>query len=120
MGNRFQLKSQLLSEINLVTSMVNRHKLMPLGLNFDPEMQASEEYNLYMRLLPHGSVYVCQDIIALYRVYSESLTYSKIDRLAEERRITLNELALSIPSLKDETDLRLPNGNQTIMKPVFI
>lgn len=103
-----QLKSQLLYfEINLVTSMVNRHKLMQLGLNFDPEMQASEEYNLYMRLLPHGSVYVCQDIIALYRVYSESLTYEKIDRLAEERRITLNELALSIPLLKEENEFKI-------------
>lgn len=101
----FQLKSQLLNfEINLVSSMVNRKKLMQLGLNFDPEMQASEEYNLYMRLLPHGSVYVCQDIIALYRVYGESLTYEKIDRLAEERRITLTELASSMPSLSDTVE----------------
>ena len=104
----FQLKSQLLNfEINLVSSMVNRHKLMQLGLNFDPEMQASEEYNLYMRLLPHGSVYVCQDIIALYRVYSESLTYEKIDRFALERRITLTKLASSLPSLSDTVEFKV-------------
>lgn len=92
----WQLRSQLLYfEINLVTSMVDRKKLLQLGLNFDPSMQASEEYNLYMRLLPHGSVYVCDEIIAMYRVYGESLTYQKIDRLALERRLTLNALAES-------------------------
>lgn len=104
----FQLKLQLLNfEINLVSSMVNRHKLMQLGFNFDPEMQASEEYNLYMRLLPHGSVYVCQDIIALYRVYSESLTYEKVDRFAVERRITLTKLASSVPSLSDTVEFKV-------------
>ncbi|MDB4242860.1 glycosyltransferase [Gammaproteobacteria bacterium] len=91
-----QLRSQLLYfEINLVTSMVDRKKLLQLGLNFDPSMQASEEYNLYMKLLPHGSVYVCDEIIAMYRVYDESLTYQKIDRLALERRLTLSALAES-------------------------
>jgi len=98
----FQLKSQLLYfEINLVSSMVDRKKLIQLGLNFDPQMQASEEYNLYMRLLPHGSVYVCEDIIALYRVYSESLTYQKVDRLALERRMTLAALVVSSPPISE-------------------
>ncbi len=93
-----QLSSQLLYfEINLVTSMVDRKKLLQLGLNFDPSMQASEEYNLYMRLLPHGAVYVCDEIIALYRVHGESLTYQKIDRLALERRLTLSALEASAP-----------------------
>lgn len=94
------LKLQLLYfEINLVSSMVNRNKLVELGLNFDPEMQASEEYNLYMRLLPYGTVHVCEDTIALYRVHNESLTYEKLDRLAIERRLTLEELAKTHPSV---------------------
>lgn len=106
----FQLKSQLLYfEINLVSSMVNRHKLKELNLNFEPEMQASEEYNLYMRLLPHGLVYVCKDIIALYRVHNGSLTYEKIDRLAQERRYTLAELVKSCPSVVNMHEFKIAN-----------
>ena len=105
-----QLKSQLLYfEINLVSSMINRHKLKELDLNFEPEMQASEEYNLYMRLLPHGLVYVCKDIIALYRVHNGSLTYEKIDRLALERRYTLAELVKSCPSVVNMHEFKVAN-----------
>ena len=45
-------------EINLVTSMVKKTVLDEEKINFDGGMQASEEYNLFMRLLPHGSVHV--------------------------------------------------------------
>ena len=104
----FQLRSQLLYfEINLVSSMVNRRKLVELGLSFDPQMQASEEYNLYIRLMPHGLVYVVKETIALYRVYSDSLTYQKSDRLAIERRSTLNELARSLPSVMDMNEFKV-------------
>lgn len=98
----WQLSNQLLYfEINLVTSMIHREKLQQLGLNFDPNMQASEEYNLYIRLLPHGMVHVCDEVIALYRVYSDSLTYQKIDRLAVERRLTLGALQKMMPQVSD-------------------
>ena len=104
----FQLRPQLLYfEINLVSSMVNRIKLIELGLSFDPQMQASEEYNLYIRLMPHGLVYVVKETIALYRVYSESLTYQKSDRLAIERRSTLKELARSLPSVTDMIEFKV-------------
>ncbi len=95
-----QLSSQLrYFEINLVTSVINRQKLLELGIDFDERMEASEEYNLFIRLLPHGTVFVCNEILALYRVYEESLTFQKMDRWSVERRITLEELAVDIPNI---------------------
>ncbi len=97
-----QLSSQLtFFEINLVTAMVNRHALLKLGVDFDRRMEASEEYNLFMRLLPHGTVFVCKEILALYRVTQESLTYTRMERWAIERRITLRELAADFSHLTD-------------------
>tara|TARA_B100000212_G_C27376671_1_gene535052 strand:- start:1284 stop:2186 length:903 start_codon:yes stop_codon:yes gene_type:complete len=97
-----QLSSQLrYFEINLVTAVVNRQKLHELGINFDEKMEASEEYNLFLKLLPHGTVFVCEEILALYRVYQESLTFKKMERWSIERRITLEELAANVPDLKE-------------------
>lgn len=97
-----QLSSQLTYfEINLVTAMVNRHVLLKLGVDFDRRMEASEEYNLFMRLLPHGTVFVCKEVLALYRVSQESLTFTKMERWAIERRITLRELAADFSHLTD-------------------
>ena len=86
-------------EINLVTAVVNRGRLLELGIDFDERMEASEEYNLFLRLLPYGTVFVCDQILALYRVYQESLTYKKMERWSIERRITLVELAANVPYL---------------------
>lgn len=102
-----QLLNQLkYFEINLVSSMIKRETLMNLGLDFDEKMEASEEYNLFMRLLPHGSVYVCKDILAKYRVYPDSLTYKKIKRWAVERRMTLDQLQEKDPSLENKSEFK--------------
>ena len=100
-----QLLNQLkYFEINLVSSMIKKETLINLGLDFDEKMEASEEYNLFMKLLFHGSVYVCKDILALYRVYPDSLTYKKIKRWAVERRITLDQLLEKDPNLENKIE----------------
>lgn len=102
-----QLLNQLqYFEINLVSSVIKKDALLSLGLDFDENMEASEEYNLFMQLLPHGSVYVCKEILALYRVYPDSLTYKKINRWAIERRITLNQLLKEKPNLKNTNEFK--------------
>jgi glycosyltransferase involved in cell wall biosynthesis len=104
----FQLSSQLMYfEINLVTSMINRKKLLDLNLDFDERMQASEEYNLFMRLLPHGTVFVCEEILALYRVHASSLTYKKMERWSIERRITLNQILEKRPEIIDSEEFNI-------------
>lgn len=106
----FQLSSQLIDfDITLVTSMINREKLIELELDFDEQMQASEDYNLFIRLLPHGTVFVCNEILALYRIHKESLTYKKIERWSIERRITLNQLLEKNPSLVDSKAFKIAN-----------
>ncbi len=100
-GEQFLLQLQFF-EINLVTSVINRNKLIELDIDFDERMEASEEYDLFLMLLSHGgSVFVCNDILALYRVHNESLTYKKIERWSIERRITLKKLAGKIPNLEE-------------------
>ena len=95
-----QLEKQLLFfEIPLVTSIINRSRIIELEMNFDEEMQASEEYNLYIRLLARGKAHVEKSVQALYRVHNESLTYEKLDRWAIERRKTLCALKSLLPSI---------------------
>ena len=89
----YRLSEQLeYFEINLVTSMVKKSILSDLDLQFRPDLQASEEYNLFLRLLVHGTVKVEAEVLGKYRVHDTSLTYNKIDRWALERRITLADL----------------------------
>ena len=133
-GEQFLLQLQFF-EINLVTAVINRHKLIELGIDFDERMQASEEYDLFLMLLSHGgSVFVCNDVLALYRVHNESLTYQKMERWSIERRITLEKLAANIPKLEEseayEVALRqadyyeacflMVNGNQIDARTLLI
>jgi glycosyltransferase involved in cell wall biosynthesis len=133
-GEQFLLQLQSF-EINLVTSVINKQKLIELNIDFDERMQASEEYDLFLMLLSHGgSVFVCKDILALYRVHNESLTYKKIERWSIERRITLEKLVLNITNLKEseaykvalrqadyyEACFLMTNGNQSGARALLI
>lgn len=86
-------------EINLATAMIKRDCLTISGFEFDPEMQASEDYNLFMKILTAGTVKVEDAILARYQVHQGSLTYQKIDRWANERRKTLAELVEIAPKV---------------------
>lgn len=94
------LKEQLQQfEVNLVTTMIKRDFLITKGFQFDPEMQASEDYNLFMKILTAGTVKVEDSILANYRVHLSSLTYQKIDFWASERRKTLAEVVEILPEV---------------------
>jgi glycosyltransferase involved in cell wall biosynthesis len=86
-------------DVNMVTPVIRRDFLVRHRINFEPEITASEEYNLFVRLAARGNVLIQKDILGAYRVYAGSLTDRQISRWAVERRMTLKQLAEEVPSI---------------------
>jgi glycosyltransferase involved in cell wall biosynthesis len=84
-------------DVNMVTPMIRRSSLVKYSINFESEITASEEYNLFVRLAARGRVLVQKEILGSYRVYVGSLTDQQISRWAAERRITLKQLSSEVP-----------------------
>ena len=87
-------------DVNMVTPLIRRSSLVEHSINFEPEITASEEYNLFVRLAARGHALVQKEILGSYRVYAGSLTDQQISRWATERRITLKQLSLEAPLVK--------------------
>lgn len=86
-------------DINMVTPIINRKKLFDFGLNFNPGIEASEEYNLFMQIAAHGKVFYLNECLGYYRVYENSLTNKKIHRWSWERIRTIATLLDINPQL---------------------
>lgn len=86
-----QVKQQLNQfNVNMVTALINKKKMDELGLTFNPEMQASEEYNLFIRMSLVGRFFTIPKALGVYRVSDKSLTNEKNYRWSQERFDTLN------------------------------
>lgn len=79
-------------EIQLPTAIIKRDVLIAKGLTFDPFIQASEEYCLFMQLIYDEKVCVIDKPLAKYYIRKDSLTSKSIDRWAIERRYTLDKI----------------------------
>ncbi len=87
------LKKKLISfDINLVTALLRREFLIKNNLNFLPTMEASEEYNLFMRITALGQIHSSDKIHANYRLLENSLTNQFKEKWSEERNYTLNQI----------------------------
>ena len=86
-------------DINMVTPLLKRSMLSDFGLNFDPEIEASEEYNLFMQIAARGKVLYINECLGCYRVYESSLTNHKINKWAWERFRTIATLLDTNPNL---------------------
>lgn len=78
-------------DINIVTAVINNSFLIDNNLNFDNRIQASEEYNLFMRCAVVGQVVATKQVLGKYRVYENSLTNKAIDRWHFERSLTMGQ-----------------------------
>ena len=85
-------------EINLPTAMILRKKLTQKNLNFDPNVQASEEYCLFMQLIYEEKVSVIKKVLAKYYIRRDSLTNQKSHLWSKERLYTLNNIKSRYPS----------------------
>ena len=79
-------------EINMVTPMLRKEVLEQYSLNFDENVTASEEYNLFVRLAAKGRVLALPKILGTYFVSAGSLTDRQISQWAVERYYTLEQL----------------------------
>lgn len=86
-------------DINMVTPLLRRASLLEFGLTFDDRIQASEEYNLFMRLLAKGPACVVDQVLGIWNIRPNSLTAQSIARWATERRLTLATLEAENPGI---------------------
>ena len=87
-------------EINVPTSMISRKALIDKSLNFDLQVQASEEYCLFMQLIYDEKVCVINKPIAKYLIRKNSLTAKAISRWSIERKYTLDKIIQKHPEAK--------------------
>ncbi|MCS1408638.1 MAG: UDP-Glc:alpha-D-GlcNAc-diphosphoundecaprenol beta-1,3-glucosyltransferase WfgD [Verrucomicrobia subdivision 3 bacterium] len=88
------LFSQLMTHWDIaVPAVIVRKKILAeTGLNFDPNIQASEEYCLFIQLSLETRFNVIRRLICQYRRYSESLTDKACEMWSKDRCYTLELL----------------------------
>lgn len=79
-------------DINLVTAIFRNDLAQKYKLEFNKNMQVSEEYNFFMKLAYYGKILSINESLGAYRVSDNSLTNKKKFRWAFERDTTLKEL----------------------------
>lgn len=89
-------------DINMVTPMLRLSTLRQQGLDFDPNIHGSEEYNLFMRLAARTPICVIEKILGKYRVRKKSLTNQIMHLWAKERYYTLHQIQAENPGLKEK------------------
>lgn len=98
-GNIF---SNLLShyEINMQTVMLRRDFLINNQLHFNDGLSYCPDYHLFMTIASKADVGVIIDIIAKYRIVSNSLSKKTINIAGSEVKFTLDELIENTPILQ--------------------
>lgn len=86
-------------DINMVTPLIKRSYLTKYGINFNPAVTASEEYNLFIRLLARGNGLSLGKILGGYRVSGNSLTNRQISKWESERICTLQQVQDENPGI---------------------
>lgn len=98
-GNIF---SNLLShyEINMQTVMLRRGFVINNQLHFNDGLSYCPDYHLFMTIASKADVGVIIDIIAKYRIVSNSLSKKTINIAGSEVKFTLDELLENTPILQ--------------------
>lgn len=97
----FMLEQQLLQfEINMVTPLLRKEVLDRFELSFDENITASEEYNLFIRLMAKGKVCAISEVLGVWRISPGSLTDKQISKWADERYYTLEQLKRENPGIE--------------------
>ncbi|MDO9372322.1 MAG: glycosyltransferase [Gammaproteobacteria bacterium] len=78
--------------VNLQTVMLRLSALERLSTLFDPSLNMSEEYDLFMRLLHSSNAHYVDAPLAVYRIHSGMASIKFADKYPEEYRYILNKL----------------------------
>lgn len=85
--------------VNLQTVMVRSCALQNLNELFDPVLEVSEEYDLFMRLLYVSMAKYLKQPTAVYRVHSNMSSIKHIDKFPVENEYILGKLRSMVPDL---------------------
>ncbi len=77
---------------NLQTVIVRASALVKLSTLFDPGLDVSEEYDLFMRLLHSSNAHYIDAPLAVYRIHSGRASIKFADKYPKEYRYILNKL----------------------------
>lgn len=83
--------------VNLQTVML---RASSLDMCFDPELEVSEEYDLFMRLLSQVRAGYIDESLVEYRIHGEMSSVRKIEKYAQENAIVLQKLLTMIPDME--------------------
>jgi glycosyltransferase involved in cell wall biosynthesis len=86
-------------EINMQTVMLKRDFVISNHLSFNTSMLYCPDHNLFMTIASKVDVGVITDVVAKYRMVSNSLSKKTIDLAPQEYRLTLDEISKSNPVL---------------------
>jgi len=87
-------------EINMQTVMLKRGFVISNHLSFNTSMSYCPDYNLFMTIASKADVGVIIDVIAKYRIVSNSLSKKTINIAGSEVKYTLDELLENAPILQ--------------------
>lgn len=88
--------------VNLQTVMVRKNSLEKLESLFDPKLNMSEEYDLFMRLLYNGKADYLDMPVAKSRIHDAMMSLKKIDQYPVEYKYILKKLGELIPNIEGE------------------
>ena len=86
--------------VNLQTVMVRYSALHNLDSLFDPALEVSEEYDLFMRLLYVSSARYLKQATAVYRVHSNMSSIRHIDKYPVEAGYILKKMRATLPDFE--------------------
>lgn len=87
--------------VNLQTVMVRKRALMSMDMLFDPVLELSEEYDLFMRLLYRSRACYLQQATVYYRIHGNMLSIRHIDKYPPEMAYILGKLRRLAPDFDE-------------------
>jgi glycosyltransferase involved in cell wall biosynthesis len=79
-------------DINMATPILRRQSLIDYGLNFDSQIFASEEVNLFLKLAYFGEVATSHEPLAVIRQRNDSLTNKSLRLWYLDLELTIKQL----------------------------
>ena len=89
-------------EINMQTVMLKKDFVISNGLSFNVNMLYCPDHNLFMNIAAKAEVGIISDIVAKYRIVSNSLSKKTLHIAPQEFRFTLDEISKNDPMLRQK------------------
>jgi glycosyltransferase involved in cell wall biosynthesis len=87
--------------VNLQTVMIRASTLDCIDSLFDPELELSEEYDLFMRILYHTSAIYLEEPVAEYRIHDNMSSIQMTNRYPTEYMLVLEKFSKMIVNFEE-------------------